>query len=663
MYLQNQLRLAFFGAETACSVDHRKFDDVRGGALYRGVQGDAFAERADVEDRRFQFGQVAAAAHDGCDVSPLLCCFDDLLHVTFNAGIGREVLIHIIVRLFAGNSEVFRECEAGDSVDDAEVDRFCAAAHLRSDRIRLNTEDLRRRDGVDVESAPEGVAHDFIAGDVGEEAQFNLGVIGVDQHIPRFRNEHAADFRSEFRADRDVLKIRLGGTEPSGCGRHHVEGGVDAPVGGDFGKEPVHIGGFEFHQLAEFHDGGYDGVLVAQCGEYFDIGGVSALRLFPGGEGELFKEQFAELFRGVDVELRSGKFKHLPPEFLNFPGEFYAEFLQHGAVGGNAVVFHFNKNFAERKFDRFKEMEHSGLFQFLCQRRNQCGDDRGILNGVRNGCVQFEFRNFGERTASGKRIKQIRGKSGVENKISGLLSRIQLPAHQRLDIVSGLPDSRLEIFVEKHFPGVVVKCVETVNGAVHENGTRVRGECGEPRFAAEFKQRLRFRRQHWKRCERLRRGTLRFFCRAAPARQLERFESGVNGLHFPTDAVRIAAVCADVFENFRERFSVFVFVFFIELFPGDSLEQRHNVLIERKSALQEQNGDDGIAGVSLPLGSVVVGGIEVAVPADTVGFCSVGRDDVGGGVLHGDASVGDRAVGFGYFFDWGQLPEIRAFHR
>ena len=142
MYLQNQLRLAVFSAETACSVDHRQLDDVCGRALYRGVQGDAFAECPDVEDGRLQFGQIAAASHDGCNVSLLPGCFYDFVHVMSYAGIGCEVLIHIIVRLFAGNSEVFRESKPGDPVDDSEVDRFCAAAHLRRDCIRLNTKDL-----------------------------------------------------------------------------------------------------------------------------------------------------------------------------------------------------------------------------------------------------------------------------------------------------------------------------------------------------------------------------------------------------------------------------------------------------------------------------------------------------------------------------------------
>ena len=44
-----------------------------------------------------------------------------------------------------------------------------------------------------------------------QHAQFDLRIIGADQHIARLGDEGAADAAAFLGADRDVLQIRVGG--------------------------------------------------------------------------------------------------------------------------------------------------------------------------------------------------------------------------------------------------------------------------------------------------------------------------------------------------------------------------------------------------------------------------------------------------------------------
>src|SRR5262249_41593704 len=62
-----------------------------------------------------------------------------------------------------------------------------------------------------------------LAGDVGEDPQLDLRVVGRDQLVPRLGDEGRADLPPELRPDRDRLQVRARRRETAGRGDGLVE--------------------------------------------------------------------------------------------------------------------------------------------------------------------------------------------------------------------------------------------------------------------------------------------------------------------------------------------------------------------------------------------------------------------------------------------------------
>ena len=86
---------------------------------------------------------------------------------------------------------------------------------------------------MDVGAGVEGLGHGRVPRHVGENPQFDLGIVRVTEHPPLPGPEKAAEFPAQFLPDRDVLQIGLSGGDPAGSGLGLVEGGVDPPVRAD----------------------------------------------------------------------------------------------------------------------------------------------------------------------------------------------------------------------------------------------------------------------------------------------------------------------------------------------------------------------------------------------------------------------------------------------
>ncbi len=61
------------------------------------------------------------------------------------------------------------------------------------------------------------------------QPQLDLGIIRGDEQVSRGRDERRADLPAQFRLDRDILQVRIGGRQAPGSGAYLVERGVDAP--------------------------------------------------------------------------------------------------------------------------------------------------------------------------------------------------------------------------------------------------------------------------------------------------------------------------------------------------------------------------------------------------------------------------------------------------
>ena len=125
-------------------------------------------------------------------------------------------------------------------------------------------EHSRRRGRVDVRAGGERLGQALVPGQMGQDAQLDLRVVGHQEDLPvAAGHEGPADLPSQLPAYRDVLEVGVGGGEAPG-GRHGlVEGGVDPSGGGVYQLGQRHqVGGAQLVQLAPGKQRVHDGVRV-----------------------------------------------------------------------------------------------------------------------------------------------------------------------------------------------------------------------------------------------------------------------------------------------------------------------------------------------------------------------------------------------------------------
>ena len=244
MHLQQELRLQSFGAHARVHAHHGGLDDVRRRALNGHIERHALAKAAEVEIRRFQLRQVAPAAEKRRDIAVGLGLCDDAVHIGAHAVVLGKIAVHVRLGLALEHADVLREAEGRDAINNAEIDGFGVRALQRRDLVERHAEHLRRRDGVDVLPAAEGRDHGLIIGDVREQAQLDLAVVRVHEHLAGRGHEHIADLRAELAAHGDILQVRFRGRQAPRRRNGHLEVRVDAPVGRDLLEQPIGIGGF-----------------------------------------------------------------------------------------------------------------------------------------------------------------------------------------------------------------------------------------------------------------------------------------------------------------------------------------------------------------------------------------------------------------------------------
>ena len=194
-----------------------------------------------------------------------------------------EIAVHILLGFLDGDSDILGQGEGGNAVNDAKIYRFRASPHAGGHLLHRYAEDLGGGEGVDILSGAEAVDHGLVPGHVGQQAQLDLGVVGVHQHLSGGCGEHLPQLRPQLGADGDVLQIGLGGAEPPGGGDGVLEGGVDAPIGADDLGQAVGVGGFQLGELAVLQDAVNNGVLPPELVQHVGVGGVARLGLLHRG--------------------------------------------------------------------------------------------------------------------------------------------------------------------------------------------------------------------------------------------------------------------------------------------------------------------------------------------------------------------------------------------
>ena len=96
--------------------------------------------------------------------------------------------------------------------------------------------------------------HSRIFGDVSQDPQLELRIVGGDEFVALFGNKRLTNTLSQFGADRYVLQIRLRRAETTRCGDGLIETTVDAPVLADHSRQSIGVGRTQLVEFAVVYD-------------------------------------------------------------------------------------------------------------------------------------------------------------------------------------------------------------------------------------------------------------------------------------------------------------------------------------------------------------------------------------------------------------------------
>ena len=210
MHLQQHFRLCQTGfIECGGHLYHGAANNIGGCALNRrvnrGALGKGFARRNfGVDFRHMHF-----AAKQRRDIALRFGLGFDMFHIIFNAGEFFKIGFDVIARFPARYAQLIGQPESRNAVNNAEINRFGAAAHFRRHLGHRHIKHFRRGHGVNIIAVQERIFQRGNIGHMRQDAQFNLAVIGTDQLMPVRRHKRRANTPPVFGAYRNILQIRL----------------------------------------------------------------------------------------------------------------------------------------------------------------------------------------------------------------------------------------------------------------------------------------------------------------------------------------------------------------------------------------------------------------------------------------------------------------------
>ena len=151
-----------------------------------------------------------------------------------------------------------------------------------------------------------GLDQQLVAGEVRQQPQLDLRVVGGEQNVAGLGDEGGANLAAQLGADGNVLQIGIDRRQPPGRRARHVERGVQAQGAGvQQRRQRVNVRRFQLRELAivEHHPRHF--VLGGEAFEHIDRGrNCFALAILHRlRQIELVEEHVAELLGRVDVEL------------------------------------------------------------------------------------------------------------------------------------------------------------------------------------------------------------------------------------------------------------------------------------------------------------------------------------------------------------------------
>ena len=280
MHLEHETRASSLLAQPVVDPDHRHLDHVGRRALHDRVDREPLAERARLPVADADLRDRPAAAEQRRHVAVPLRLLDRPLDEVLDVREAREVGVDVLLRLLARDLQVLGEPERRDAVDDPEVDHLGDVALVLRQLGGILAEHLRGRRCVDVLVARERLAQARLAGDVGEDPQLDLAVVGRDQPGALLGDEGGADLAAELGPDRDRLQVRIRRREAPGRGGRLVEGRVQSAVPlRDQLRQRPEVRVDQLRELAPLLEHADDLVLAADRAEHARVGRVAGLAL------------------------------------------------------------------------------------------------------------------------------------------------------------------------------------------------------------------------------------------------------------------------------------------------------------------------------------------------------------------------------------------------
>ena len=279
-----------------------------------------------------------------------------------------------------------RQSEGALAIEDAKVDSLCLASHAAVNRIGVDLKHLGSSGRVDVMALDKGVHQSRILAQCGRDAQFDLAVVGGEEHVVVVPgDEGLADGPALFRADGDVLQVGIFGAQSSCCGHRLLVGGVH-PTGlcVDQLRQGVYVGGLELLEFAVAQDGRHNGVLAFDFFEDLLSGGVLAgLCFFDAGlDFEGFEQDGTQLLGAVDVEFLPGVVVDFRGQSVNLLPQFLAVPVQFIRIDADPFEFHVGQNLDQGHLHSLEQFIRCDLGQPGPEYLPQLKGDVGVFAGV-----------------------------------------------------------------------------------------------------------------------------------------------------------------------------------------------------------------------------------------------------------------------------------------
>ena len=260
---------------------------------------------------------------------------------------------------------------------------------------------------------------------MGQDAQFNLGVVRINQDVAGLGHKGPADLPAHGRAHGDVLQVGIVAGDAPGGGAHLVKGGVDAALPIHQPQQRIDIGGVQLAHLAVQQDFLDAGVQRRNGFQGLGIGAVAGLGLALGGQAQGFKQHLAQLLGAVQVEAgHPGQVVDLLAQGVHLAGEVRPQAVQHLGVHLEAQGLHVVQHAGEGQLDVLIQLVHALFLQLLPVGPVQVHHPLGIPAGE---VLQGKAALLG--------IVEVAGHHGVKGQFGGAAGRQVHQVEQLLGVV------------------------------------------------------------------------------------------------------------------------------------------------------------------------------------------------------------------------------------